>query len=318
MVRSEYHPDWPGFHLRGTGRARGGGKESPMKILTRLLPLVLLCLATPALAQKLVHSERSLYRDVLVYEERGERCMCFTRDCRIGRQSCINLAKPREFALNYTHMAMGGLLFTTATAPKRLLVVGLGGGTLPTALREVLPEAEIDTVEIDPAVTRVARQYFGFKEDPKMKVFEVDGRVYAKRAIREGRKYDAILLDAFDHEYIPEHLLTREFLEEVKSLLAPGGVLVGNTFSSSRLYDHESTTYAAVFGTFYNLKSANRVIVARPAGLPTPEQMKARAAEFELALRGYGVDVNRVLGMFTTRADWDAGARVLTDQYSPA
>jgi spermidine synthase len=95
-------------------------------------------------------------------------------------------------------------------------------------------------------------------------------------------------------------------------------VLVGNTFSSSRLYDHESTTYAAVFNTFYNLKAANRVIVARPAGLPTPEQLAARAKDFELALRGYGVDVQKVLPMFTTEADWNRSARVLTDQYNPA
>ncbi|MFO7325019.1 MAG: fused MFS/spermidine synthase [Pseudomonadota bacterium] len=291
-----------------------------MKNFARLLPLVLLTMgsAGPALAQKLIHSERSMYRDVLVYEERGERCMCFTRECRIGRQSCIYLARPREFALNYTHMVMGGLLFATSAPPKTLLIVGLGGGTLPTALREVLPDAVIDTVEIDPAVTGVARRFFGFKEDPKMKVYEMDGRVYVKRAIREGKKYDAILLDAFDHEYIPEHLLTKEFLTEVKSLLAPGGVLVGNTFSSSRLYDHESTTYAAVFGTFYNLKAANRVIVAKPAGLPTMEQLRARAMEYELALRGFGVDVNTVLGMFNTRQDWNPNARVLTDQYSPA
>lgn len=289
-----------------------------MKLLAKLLPLALLFVAPHALAQKLVHSERSLYREVLVYEDRDERCMCFTRMCRIGRQSCLNLKRPREFALNYTHMVMGGLLFTTTTAPKRVLVVGLGGGTIPTALREVLPQAEIDAVEIDPAVTKVARNYFGFKDDDKLKVYEVDGRVYVKRAIREGRKYDAILLDAFDHEYIPEHLLTREFLNEVKSLLAPGGVLVGNTFSSSRLYDHESTTYAAVFSNFFNLKAANRVIVARPAGLPTPEQLAARAKDFELALRGYGVDVQKVLPMFTTEADWNKSARVLTDQYSPA
>jgi spermidine synthase len=213
---------------------------------------------------------------------------------------------------------MGGLLFTTTTAPKSILVIGLGGGTIPTALREVLPEATIDSVEIDPAVTKVARRYFGFKDDSKLKVHEMDGRRYVKSALREGRKYDAILLDAFDHEYIPEHLLTREFLEEVKSLLSPGGVLVGNTFSSSRLYSHESTTYAAVFKTFYNLKAANRVIVARPAGLPTPQQMAARAQDFELALRGYGVDVKQVLTMFTTEPDWDRSARVLTDQYSPA
>lgn len=289
-----------------------------MRMLARLLPLALLLVAPHALAQKLVHSERSLYREVLVYEDSEERCMCFTRMCRIGRQSCLNLKRPREFALNYTHMVMGGLLFTTDTAPKSILVVGLGGGTIPTALREVLPDATIDAIEIDPAVIKVARRYFNFKDDAKMKVHEVDGRRFVKSALREGRKYDAILLDAFDHEYIPEHLLTKEFLEEVKSLLAPGGVLVGNTFSSSRLYDHESTTYAAVFGTFYNLKSANRVIVARPAGLPTIDQLRARAAEYELVLRGYGVDVNQVVGMFTTRTDWKTDARVLTDQYSPA
>src|SRR5690606_6668023 len=134
-----------------------------MKTLVRRLSLFLLLLlgAAPALAQKLVHSERSLYREVLDYEDRGERCMCFTRNCRIGRQSCVNLTKPRDFALTYTHRAMGGLLFSTPTAPRSLPVVGVVGGTLPTALREVLPDAGIDTVEIDPAVTRVARQYFG-------------------------------------------------------------------------------------------------------------------------------------------------------------
>ena len=153
---------------------------------------------------------------------------------------------------------------------------------------------------------------------PKLKVFEMDGRVYVKRALREGKKYEAILLDAFDQDYIPEHLLTKEFLEETKSLLAPGGVLVGNTFSSSKLYDHESTTYAAVFDKFYNLKQANRVIVARPAGLPTAEQLRTRALQYELALRGFGVDIQSVLPMFSTTVDWDRKARVLTDQYSPA
>jgi spermidine synthase len=290
-----------------------------MKTLLRLLPLVLLSVAPLASAQqKLVHEERSLYREVLVYEGDGERCMCFTRQCRIGRQSCINLADPRRFALNYTRMAMGGLLLSTPEAPKRVLILGLGGGTIPMALREILPQAQIDVVEIDPAVTKVARDYFGFRADTKLKVFEMDGRVYVKRAIREGKKYEAILLDAFDQDYIPEHLLTKEFLEETKSLLAPGGVLVGNTFSSSKLYDHESTTYAAVFEKFYNLKSANRVIVARPAGLPTAEQLRTRALQYELPLRGFGVDIQSVLPMFTTTSDWDTKARVLTDQYSPA
>jgi spermidine synthase len=285
----------------------------------RWLPLALLFAACAAPAQqKLVHEERSLYREVLVYEGDGERCMCFTRQCRIGRQSCINLNDPKHFALNYTRMALGGMLFTGDRKPQRVLIVGLGGGTIPSALREILPDAQIDVAEIDPAVTRVAKEYFAFRTDPKLEVFEMDGRVYVKRAIREGRKYDAILLDAFDQEYIPEHLLTQEFLEEVKSLLAPGGVLVGNTFSSSKLYDHESTTYSAVYKTFFNLKSANRVIVARPAGLPTEKALRDRALQYELVLRGFGVDIHDVLPLFTTRVDWDTKARVLTDQFSPA
>ncbi|HXR52901.1 MAG TPA: fused MFS/spermidine synthase, partial [Steroidobacteraceae bacterium] len=226
-------------------------------------------------------------------------------------------AEPKRFALNYTRMMLAGTLFTGAP-PRRVLIIGLGGGSLPTALREILPQAQIDVVEIDPAGTRVARKYFNFRDDPRMKVIELDGRVYVKRAIRSGEKYDVVMLDAFDHEYIPEHLLTREFLTEVKSLLTPTGVLVGNTFSSSRLYDHESTTYAAVFGTFYNLKAANRVIVARPAGLPDQAALRARAEEYAQVLRGFGMDALDVLPLFSTAVDWDPRARVLTDQYSPA
>jgi spermidine synthase len=279
---------------------------------------VLLCAAPSAFAQeKLVHVERSQYLEVRVYENAGERCMCFTISCRIGRQSCIELANPHHFALNYTRMMMAGT-FLMGDVPKRILIIGLGGGSIPTALRELLPNAQIDTVEINPAVTRVARQYFGFKDDPKMKVFEQDGRSYVKRALRDGTKYDLVMLDAFDHEYIPEHLLTREFLTEVKSLLTPTGVLVGNTFSSSKLYDHESTTYAAVFGRFFNLKAANRVVIARPAGLPTAEQLRVKALEHEIPLRSWGVDIKDVLPMFTTNPDWDTKARVLTDQWMPA
>jgi len=288
-----------------------------MKKLLSLLLLSLLPVLPAFAAQQMIHSEKSLYREVLVYEEGGERCMCFTRQCRIGRQSCVLLNDPHRFALSYTRMMMAGTLFT-GPAPQRVLIIGLGGGSIPTALREILPQAQIDVVEIDPAVTRVARRFFNFREDPKMKVIELDGRVYVKRAQRAGTKYDVVMLDAFDHEYIPEHLLTREFLTEVKSLLSPQGVLVANTFSSSRLYDHESTTYADVFGTFYNLKAANRVIIARPAGLPDEASLRARAAEYEKVLRTFGVDAMSVLPMFSTRPDWDTGARVLTDQYSPA
>lgn len=279
--------------------------------------LVLLALA-PAHAetQKLLHSERSLYREVLVYEAGSQRCMCFTRQCRIGRQSCMDMQRPDHIELNYVRMMLGSLYLKPQ--PRSILIVGLGGGTLPRLLTKMLPQARIDVVEIDPAVVRVAQQYFGFAPSERVRVIEADGRVYVKRAIREKRQYDLIMLDAFDHEYIPEHLLTQEFLREVKTLLAPGAVLAANTFSSSRLYDHESVTYASVFGTFFNLKRENRVILASNAPLPTPQQLAVNSRIYQEQLAPLGVETDQLLPLFTTRPDWNPRARLLTDQYSPA
>src|SRR5690606_20484503 len=190
-----------------------------------LVPLVsvLLGFAGPACSvdaqgMKLVHSQRSLYRDVLVYETRNVRCMCFTRECRVGRQSCMDLEKPDRIVMNYPQMMLAALY--AKPGPSSVLIVGLGGGTIPRALKQIVPNVRIDVVEIDPAVVDVAKRHFGFVEAAHVRTIEADGRVFVKRALREGRRYDLVMLDAFDHEYIPEHLLTREFLAEVKGLLA--------------------------------------------------------------------------------------------------
>jgi spermidine synthase len=199
-----------------------------------------------------------------------------------------------------------------------VLIIGLGGGTIPRTLRQLLPETRIDVVEIDPAVVRVAARYFGFTAGDKTRVIETDGRVYVKRALRGTQRYDLIMLDAFDHEYIPEHLLTQEFLQEVQSLLAPGGVLTANTFSSSGLYEHESVTYAKVFEKFFNLKRENRVIITKLSALPDEQQLRTTAQQFSGSFDRYGFKAAELLPLFTQERDWDPGARVLTDQYSPA
>jgi spermidine synthase len=285
-----------------------------------LLLSLLICLAgvahTARADLRLVHSERSLYREVLVYENGDTRCMCFTRNCRVGRQSCIDTRHPNRMVMRYPQMMMAALFVNPA--PQSVLIVGLGGGTLPRALRQVLPNVRIDVVEIDPAVVRVANRYFDFEQSELTRVIESDGRVYVKRAQRTGQRYDLIMLDAFDHEYIPEHLLTREFLQEVKSLLTPQGVLAANTFSSSRLYEHESVTYEAVFGKFFNLKRDNRVIVTRLGALPDDARLRTASEQFTGSFDAFGFRAAELLPLFSQARDWDPGARVLTDQYSPA
>ncbi|WP_269532581.1 spermidine synthase [Chitinimonas sp. BJYL2] len=286
-------------------------------MLERLILLAGLTLLTlPAQAsQKVLHTEKSLYRNIIVYEENGTRCMRFGR-ANGSRQTCYVLRRPEELVFEYTRMMMSALYLQPA--PKNILIVGLGGGTLPMTLRKLLPDARIDAVEIDPAVSKIAVRFFGLTPDAKLQVFEEDGRVFVKRQARAGRKYDLVMLDAFDHDYIPEHMLTREFLQEVKSLMAPGAVLASNTFSSSKLYKYESATYAAVFGEFYNIKNASRVVLTRLGGLPKRSEIERNARQFEDAFWRMKIDSDWLLERFQTQRDWPADTRVLTDQYSPS
>jgi spermidine synthase len=164
----------------------------------------------------------------------------------------------------------------------------------------------------------VARKYFSFTPGPNTRVVIEDGRVFVKRAGRAKQTYDLIMLDAFESDYIPEHMLTREFLQEVKAIMAPKGVLVANTWSSSGLYDHESATYQSVFGDFFNMKLDNRVILIRDGGLPDPAELRANAQKFETEFVRRGTGVATLLPMMRVRKDWDATSRILTDQYSPS
>jgi len=216
-------------------------------------------------------------------------------------------------------MMLSGLYLNAS--PKKVLIIGEGGGTIPTALQEMLPDAQIDLVELDKSVDTVARQYFDFKPNAKMRVFIEDGRVFVKRMIPQKPNYDMVLLDAFDADYIPEHMLTREFLQEVKSIMTPNGVIVANTFSDSALYDYESTTYRAVFGPFFNLRLANRIILGRSGGITPADDLaaakrNAAIVEAEFTKRGSGSIF--LLPLLNPGVDWNPTARVLTDQYSPS
>jgi spermidine synthase len=266
---------------------------------------------------RVIHEERSLYRNILITEQEGERCMRFVLRARATHyQSCVHLADRRKLVLDYTKMVLAALL--VRPRPREVLIVGLGGGTLPMALKDLLPATAILSVEIDPAVVRAAKRFFDYQESERVRTEIMDGRVFVKRAVRQGRRWDIVVLDASNGDYIPEHLMTREFLQEVSDVLAPGGLVVANTFSRNRLYHHESVTYEAVFPHLHVLHSArgNRVIFASRSAFAFPGVDAARA-DWQGKLRPYGIDLGWLLAQRHQR-DWDRAARVLTDQYSPA
>ena len=110
----------------------------------------------------------------------------------------------------------------------------------------------------------VAKKYFYFKENEKMKVHVDDGRLFVKRT---KKKYDWIILDAYQNDYIPFHLTTLEFLKEVKSRLKENGVVVANITSQFRnkFFDSMVMTYKKAFPhlvIFKGKKSANFIFVA--------------------------------------------------------
>ena len=280
----------------------------------------LLILSTGAASAKveLLHQERSLYRNIYVTQNGDERCMTFRYPRGVGRQSCKLLHEPGKLIFQYTRMQLSALFLNSN--PRRILVIGEGGGTIPAALQEMRPDAQIDVVELDAAVDSVARTYFDFKPGPKTRVTISDGRIFVKRMAARKPNYDLVILDAFEADYIPEHMLTREFLQEVKANMAPNGVIVANTFSDSALYDHESVTYRDVFGPYFNLKSANRIILGRKDGIKPDDLVTARktAAELETEFAVRGTSSLSLVARLDPDIDWNPDARVLTDQYSPS
>lgn len=280
---------------------------------------LLLAFVSLQAAAETIHQERSLYRDILVDETGDRRCLIFNVHRGDRNQSCIDVDDPDTLVFTYTRMSLAGLLLMPE--PKKILIAGLGGGSIPMTFNDLFPDAEIDVVEIDQAVVNVAKDYFFFEENENMKVSVNDARVFIKRAGLRGEKYDYIILDAFGGDYIPEHLLTREFLEEVKQIMSPEAVLVANTFSTSRFYDHESVTYQRVFNEFFNFKlpiSGNRIIITQLDTLPPRGNLITEARRIAESLEKYGVPILEYPNRLSTRVDWDMSRRVLTDQYAPA
>lgn len=308
--------------IRGLTRVLAG-------VLAGLLALLACAPTLAAGANRIIHEERSLYRHIQVKQRGSVRCMVFSIRSDDRNQTCIDLDDRRRMVFPYAQMMMTALL--VHPEPGRILIIGLGGGTLPTALHELYPAAAIDVVEIDPAVARVARSHFGFEAPEGTEIHIRDARVFVKRrgleldrsnpAAKPGQRYDLIMLDAFNGDYIPEHLMTAEFLEECKALLTPDGVLAANTFASSQLYHHESTTYELVFDHLVNVRhpvSLNRVLLARDAPFPSRAELQARAGSFRKRFEPYDVPTLQLPSWMHTERDWDPDARPLTDEYAPA
>jgi spermidine synthase len=134
-----------------------------------------------------------------------------------------------------------------ARPPARVLVLGLGAGTLARDLEFAFPGAHVVGVEIDPEVIALGRRWFALPAATD--VWAGDGRQYLNRPVDQ--RFDLILIDAFAGAYLPFQLATRESFQRADAWLTPGGAVAVNVLSVGghrQLADAVAGTMVDVFG----------------------------------------------------------------------
>jgi MFS family permease len=199
---------------------------------------------------------------------------------------------------------------------QRLLQIGLGIGSLPMALakRGVVS----DVVEIDPEVIRLARVHFGFSTTGD--IFAEDARTLIRRL---DRRYDFVVHDAFTGGAVPEHLLSLEVLERLKSLLVPDGVLCLNFVGAVNgpLSASARAVHATISRAFPNVRAFRDGPEGDPQAISNIVFFAAtRPIRFEQPSSYESANCESVLSAFE---NWevlktpDSGAPVITDSENP-
>jgi len=172
----------------------------------------------------LLHEEDSLYQFIQVVERPDGR-----RLLRLNEGVAVHSVWRRDTVLT------GGVWDAFLAVPpllgrplRSVAILGNAGGTTARGLGRFYPAARVDGVELDPAVSRVGRRYFGLGDNPRLTVHDADARPFLRRV---DERYDLIVVDAYHQPYVPFYLATREFFRLARERLAPGGILALNVAS---------------------------------------------------------------------------------------
>src|SRR4030095_13033564 len=178
---------------------------------------------TPFVWARTLVQKDTFYHRIRIEEDDEARYMYFDRTL----QSAMNLREPTALRLIYSRYTSLG--FTFRPDAKKMLIIGLGGGSIPKKIQREFPNIEIDAVEIDPEVIKIAQDYFNHKENNNLRLHAQDGRLFLNRTQNQ---YDIILLDAYFTDAMPFHLTTKQFFELAQKKLTPNGIVVANLISA--------------------------------------------------------------------------------------
>lgn len=298
--------------------------RSACRLRTRILALTAgALLAGPALpAAELVFETTTPYHHIRVVDQAGLRTLCFD-DAEETRMSLHDPLKGHFEYTEYFHMPW---LWNTQIVS--VLMIGLGGGSAQQSFAHYHPAVTIQTVEIDPMVVQVAKDYFQFHESEQQKVEVSDGRVFLRR---NTARYDLIILDAYVRgrygSSIPQHLATKEFFQLVRGHLTTNGVVAYNVIGSLTGWQADIVgaiyrTLKAVFPEVYLFparSSQNVVLIATRATIHAElPALRHRAALLVQTRRMSLPGFRDRLEQFQAQPPRSAPrSPVLTDDYAP-
>ncbi|MCZ6724926.1 MAG: fused MFS/spermidine synthase [Thaumarchaeota archaeon] len=194
-------------------------------ILIASVPALPLSLGSTFRSGDLVFEKDSPYNHIEITDDHNSG----TRTLRLNglRHSAMYLDGSLDAVFPYTDFFHLPFLFNPSI--KEVLFIGGGGFTGPKKFLSLYEDVTIDVVEVDGAVVNAAIDYFNVTDDPRLNIIVEDGRIHLTKT---EKKYDLIVLDAYSKTYVPFHLMTQEFFDEVQDDLSPDGIVISNVIAS--------------------------------------------------------------------------------------
>ena len=228
------------------------------------------------------------YDKPFIIDSRVRRFLHFDLD---AVQSAMHLEHPDKLSLAYTRKMMAFLLFNRA--PARILLLGLGGGSLAKFCYRRLPRAAITAIEVNPDVIALREAFLVPRDDDRFRVVCADGAAYMSHL---KRSKDIILADACDRAGVAPGLDAVEFYENARRCLSRGGVFVANMCSDRTGSAAHLLKIRAAFGdqimTLQVRPNGNVIVLAFKERRPQIDWEQLGTAAVDLRCR-FGLDFPR-------------------------
>lgn len=202
-------------------------KTAKYWLFSRLFPELAKHMSLPGIE---IHRCYDEYGPIRVFEEGSHRYLAFSED---SQQSAIDLSDPAKPVFHYIQAMLLSLMYLPS--PRKVTLLGLGGGSLVQALRKYDMQLEMEVVELRQQVHSVAQHYFALPEDPLIHIHFDDAASYMAKHLKTDQTLsDLILIDIYSDDGMNEIQLSAPFLEHCYRQLSDDGILVFNLWDQGK------------------------------------------------------------------------------------